>query len=242
VLLLDFDGTLAPFEELPEQVKPYPEVLRVLDEIMEASASRVVIVTGRRLEDVPAALHLKRAAEIWGAHGWQRRMPDGTLVDFETEPAIRRHLAVADTLARALSERGARVERKIASVAVHWRGLDGIAVDAIREALRRDWRPLARAPELEVLEFDGGLELRIRGRHKGSVVETVLAEAGPDAVAAYLGDDTTDEDAFAALRGRGIGVLVRPLMRSTRAHAWLRSPGEVTAFLEQWRDSAGGPR
>ncbi|HYX19436.1 MAG TPA: trehalose-phosphatase, partial [Thermoanaerobaculia bacterium] len=82
--------------------------------------------------------------------------------------------------------------------------------------------------------FDGGLELRPRGFHKGLVVQRAFAEFGTDAAVAYLGDDATDEDAFAALRGRGLPVLVRGAPRRTRADARLRPPDEVLEFLEAW--------
>ncbi len=69
---------------------------------------------------------------------------------------------------------------------------------------------------------------------KGVVVNKVLAGAGAETAAAYLGDDTTDEDAFLAIEGRGLGVLVRRELRRTRAGAWLRLPRELAAFLRRW--------
>ena len=56
---------------------------------------------------------------------------------------------------------------------------------------------------------------------------------------AYLGDDRTDEDAFRALRGRGLSVLVRAEPRETAADAWIRPPEELIEFLRTWRREAG---
>ena len=239
ILLLDYDGTLAPFEPRPERARPYPGVVRLLDDIMAQPASRVVIVTGRRIDGRPPPLGLKRGAEMWGAHGWQRLVPGAPLAAEEPPPGLREALAAAEAGAIALRHWGARVERKPASVAVHWRGLRVLAREAVRQALERRWHAFRRAPELELLEFDGGVELRAPGRHKGVAVDQVLAEAGEggEVVAAYLGDDTTDEDAFAAIEGRGLAVLVRPALRSTRAGLWLRPPRELAAFLQRWRDA-----
>ncbi|MGH9571319.1 MAG: hypothetical protein ACRD4F_16865, partial [Candidatus Angelobacter sp.] len=61
-----------------------------------------------------------------------------------------------------------------------------------------------------------------------------------DVAAAYLGDDLTDEDAFQAINGRGLSVLVRPAWRSTTAQAWLRPPGELIQFLNDWIHACGG--
>ena len=76
------------------------------------------------------------------------------------------------------------------------------------------------------------------GTHKGQVVETVLAESPTDAAVAYLGDDTTDEDAFRVLRGHGLRVLVRDRYRPTEADVWLRPPDELVDFLARWARSA----
>jgi trehalose-phosphatase len=86
-------------------------------------------------------------------------------------------------------------------------------------------------------EFDGGLELRLPGITKGDVVRTVLDESHDEAVSAYLGDDTTDEDAFEAIAGRGLSVLVRPELRPTKAELWLKPPDELFSFLRRWLDS-----
>jgi trehalose 6-phosphate phosphatase len=236
VLLLDFDGTLAPFEARPDRVRPYPGLARLIDDIAARPRSRVVIVTGRRLDGLAPMLGLRHAVEMWGAHGWQRLVPGMPLTVYEPSARARELLALAQARAEPLRQWGARVERKPASVAVHWRGLHVLAREAIREALRRAWHGAARAPELEVLAFDGGIELRARGRNKGDVVNMVLDEAGTDGVGAYLGDDTTDEDAFAAIQGRGLGVLVRPVVRRTHAAAWLRPPRELAGFLHRWRE------
>jgi trehalose 6-phosphate synthase/trehalose 6-phosphate phosphatase len=64
-------------------------------------------------------------------------------------------------------------------------------------------------------------------------VRRLLAESGPDAAVFYLGDDATDEDAFAVLKNRGISVLVRPEPRPSRADWHLVPPAELLAFLDR---------
>jgi trehalose-phosphatase len=107
------------------------------------------------------------------------------------------------------------------------------------------WTPIGREAGLVLHPFDGGLELRAKGWDKGDAVRAVLATEPAGAAAAYLGDDLTDEDAFAALdtlaaegRVRGIGVLVRGERRPTRASAWLRPPEQLLGFLDRWNRSA----
>jgi trehalose 6-phosphate phosphatase len=234
VLLLDFDGTLAPFAADPRTVSPYCGVAQLLDEIMEQPRSRVVIVTGRDLVEQPPPLLLRQAPEMWGAHGWQWRAPGGRPIPLQVPPPAIARLALAAERAQTLARIGARIERKPASVAVHWRGLDAAAEQAVRKALLPAWRGMTRGA-LERVDFEAGAELRVRGRNKGSVVREVLAKT-PGAAAAYLGDDLPDEDAFAAIRGHGCGALVRPSWRRSHATLWLRPPSDLIRFLERWRD------
>jgi trehalose-phosphatase len=138
---------------------------------------------------------------------------------------------------RELSRVGGRVEIKPASVALHWRGTSALAAARMREALPQLWEPLAADGELELLEFDGGMELRARACNKRNAIESVLAETPGDAAVAYLGDDFTDEDAFAAVKARGLAVLVRREFRETAADVWIRPPRELIAFLRSWRDA-----
>ena len=233
VLMLDYDGTLAPFHPRPERAAPYPRVAGLLKDIVHMRSSRVVLVSGRRLADLRGPLTQIRHTEVWGAHGWQRLTAQGERVDFRPGAAAERELQQAEARTRRLGVHGARVERKVASIAVHWRGLPSASAARVREQVSDAW-PRASA-QLERLEFDGGLELRARGRDKGDAVNEVLAECGAGAASAYLGDDQTDEDAFAAMKSRGLAVLVRPALRPTRADLWLAPPEELVGFLERWR-------
>lgn len=236
VLLVDYDGTLAPFHPDPGRAAPYPDVARIVSAIARQPRARVIVVSGRALRDLAAPLAQLNGHEAWGAHGWQRSRAGERTLDFRPNASQLERLDQADAKARSLQPLGARVERKPASVAVHWRGLDPVSIEAVRERLQRAWSPY-EGDGLESLAFDGGEELRASGRTKGSAVQQVLAES-PHAVCAYLGDDSTDEDAFTAVRPRGLGVLVRPALRPTRASLWLEPPHELVEFLERWRACA----
>jgi trehalose-6-phosphatase len=66
----------------------------------------------------------------------------------------------------------------------------------------------------------------------------VLSETAAGGQIAYLGDDLTDEDAFRALKPRGLAVLVRAVLRDTSADVWIRPPRGLLHFLERWRDAS----
>ena len=83
-----------------------------------------------------------------------------------------------------------------------------------------------------------GLELRHPGRSKGDVMRELLEEQPSGTISAYVGDDETDEDAFRALAGRGLAVLVAEQPRETAAEHVIPHEG-VGPLLEAWLEQAG---
>jgi trehalose 6-phosphate phosphatase len=239
VLLLDYDGTIAPFSAHRDQAFPYPTVPELIDCIMSTCQTRVALISGRSAREVPALLGLKPHPEIWGGHGVERLMPDGRYSAMPISGEIQR---VLDDVEMWISEQGLVqfAELKHGAVAVHWRGLDQSEIEEVRSKAYRVLWPFARQANLLLDEFDGGLELRPRNRSKADAVRTILAEAGDEPAVAYLGDDATDEDAFRFLNGKGLTALVRPTYRTTAAQIWLRPPEEVVQFLADWIRACGG--
>jgi trehalose-phosphatase len=134
------------------------------------------------------------------------------------------------------------METKPGCVAIHWRSLTPRNAEAAKSAAYNSFAPLVGVQGLRIQEFDHGIELRARECNKGRVVESVLKELGGEAAVAYLGDDATDEDAFRALHGKGITILVRPTYRFTAAQFWLRPPDELIWFLKDWIHACRGDR
>jgi len=233
-LFLDYDGTLAPFKSNPGEALPYPGVRELITRIMERSDTRLVIVTGRWTRDLIPLLGLRNLPEIWGSHGLERFKMDGS---YEISPMDERAVQGLATADEWIEKKGLlhRCEKKPGCLALHWRGLTESSVLELKNAVAPNWRHLSGAMGLDLIEFDGGIELRVPARNKGDAVESVLDEIRWDGTAAaYLGDDSTDEDAFRVLKGKGIGVLVRKQFRPTAADLWIRPPGELLDFLSSW--------
>jgi trehalose 6-phosphate phosphatase len=233
LLMLDYDGTLAPFRKNPKEALPYPGISQVLQEIVRAGKTRVVIVSGRNATDIIPLLDIEPHPEIWGLHGLQRLKPDGsTELPPLDERTISELAAAEDWLHYQHLQHSA--EFKTGSIAVHWRGLPETEAEEVRGRVLLGWTPLAKYAHLDLLEFDGGVEIRAHKADKGAAVHTILGEMNPGIPAAYLGDDTTDEKAFQAVNGRALSVLVRPGWRPTAARLWLSPPEEVLDFLTRW--------
>ena len=233
LLMLDYDGTIAPFRKNRDEALPYPGFSLLLQEIICTRRTRVVIISGRDANEIVPMLRIEPRPEIWGLHGLQRLNPDGSVELSPLDQATIEALAAAENwlLYQNLQE---TAELKIGSIAVHWRGLGECEAESLKCRVILGWKPIARRCHLHLMEFDGGIEIRARDADKGDAVRTIMNEMHPDIPAAYLGDDTTDEHAFEAMNGRGLSVLVRPRYRATAAQMWLKPPFEVFDLLAQW--------
>ncbi len=233
ILLLDYDGTLAPFREERNQAEPYPGIRYRLKQLLDLKSTRVVIISGRWSKHLIPLLGLAEIPEIWGSHGAERVMPDRSIQLVELNEEVIKGLTEADHWGESegLAD---TMERKPAGLAFHWRGLDTSRAERIRQRIEEHWINRVARHRLELHEFDGGVELRAADVSKGQAVQKILEEAPDDAMVAYLGDDLTDEDAFKALDGRGLRVLVRKDYRDTDADVWIRPPEELLDFLDHW--------
>ncbi len=232
LLVLDYDGTLAPFTTHRDDAILYPGIAPILLDL-QRQGTRIAFVTGRPAEELARRLPLS-AVEIFGAHGHEHLAADGTLTRAPLTPPAREWLDEAAARIGALGFAGA-LERKHGTVAIHWRREDQDG-QARLMALAADLTQ-GLPEELHGLPFDGGYEFRTRGRDKGTAI-AALSARHPQAIMAYLGDDLTDEDAFAALPHDGLAVLVRAEPRPSRAHLWLRPPDELRGFLSAWMAAA----
>jgi len=239
LLLLDYDGTLAPFRVNRFTSRPWAGVRELLAGIQRQGRTRMAVITGRPAGEIAPMLGLDPPLEVWGLHGAERLCPDGRR-ELEQAPAATQ--AKLEELRELLrhDSLGGLFEDKANGVVMHWRGDSRRKAEQIEARTRALFEPLARMEGLALLEFDAGVELRV-GRNKGGAVEAILAEEAAagfgDSPAAYLGDDLSDEAAFWAVNRvgpRGLSVLVRRKWRETAAQAWLRPPGELLGFLERW--------
>ena len=236
-LLLDYDGTLAPFTTDRTRAFPYREIPELVANVMRHK-TRVVLVSGRAATELLFLSGIHPHPEIWGSHGAERLYPDGS---YEVESPSDDQRTGLQIVTRSLRAAGlaSRIETKPAGIAVHWRGLPAEERAWIENNLRTLSTSVVEDYGLMLLPFDGGLELRTSEKTKGDAVNTVLAECGKGVAIAYLGDDQTDENAFRAIKGRGLAILVRPEPRPTMADMWLRPPEELSQFLRDWIGACG---
>lgn len=220
LLFLDYDGTLAPIVDDPAAAYPHPDVPDLLSRL--DARHPVVVITGRHLGDFAALFgNAPPPLRAVGLHGMQEsrlgEAPRHTLSDeaAETLRTMRAQLPPID---------GLRIEEKGPTFAVHYR-----AVADEADALQRLRAWAGTAPDaLEPVWGKKVLELRPAGTSKGVAVRRIAAEH-PDRTPIYLGDDVTDEDAFAVLDAPAVTVKVGE--GETRARYRLPDVEAVVAYL-----------
>jgi trehalose-phosphatase len=235
VLLLDYDGTLAPFRVDRFTARPWAGVRDLLAGIQRQGQTRMAVITGRPAAEIEPMLALDPPLEVWGLHGAERLYSDGRRQLEQAPPATQARLQeLREFLQR--DSLGGLFEDKANGVVMHWRGVSRRKAEQIERRTRELFEPMARMEGLTLLDFEAGIELRV-GRNKGGAVKAILAEAGQHGPVAYLGDDLSDEAAFGAINrlgSRGLSILVRREQRETAAKLWLRPPSELKGFLERW--------
>jgi len=242
LLILDYDGTLAPFRVERMEAVPLPGVSAAIKKIMEMTATTVAIVSGRPISELDQlAPELTSEVVVTGSHGWERRGPTGALHVAERPPEIEGTLDKSRTVAKLSIERmlgnpgKKRLERKAASVAVHTRGLEDALAERLLKEIKNEWGNILAAGT-EIMEFNGGLEIRAKGRDKGAAVRDLLDMYPETDLPVYIGDDLTDEDAFRELSGKGVGIKVGE--GETTASYRLPDCEAVKTFLDNWNKTA----
>jgi trehalose-phosphatase len=233
LLMLDYDGTLAPFHVDRLQAVPYPGVIDRLTALSALPRVRLILVYGRSARELRQLLPPQIKAEIWGSHGreWLGRQDEYKLFALNSVQQEALDQFHREMKALALEH---TLEVKPSSIAVHWRNADGGDQEKIHAAVESIFASLGEVNSLRLLPFDGGMELRTVDRTKGTAVGLIVEHEPGTTPLAYLGDDFTDEDAFLALGDRGHSILVKSAVRASNAHFWLQPPEELLVFLDHW--------
>lgn len=236
-LFLDFDGTLAPIVNKPDKARMPCKIKASLDKLSKKLGPRIAIVSGRAIRDIKNRVGLKGIVYV-GNHGLEI---EGPRLHFcasifpEYKAALER---IKEELSRKISAvKGAFIEDKGLSLSLHF-----------RQASESN-RALAKAIFHEVVIMDkikgiiktksGKMVLEIRppaDTDKGRVVMWLLARQqfayqGKQVLPIYIGDDLTDEDAFKALKNKGITVFVGE-SKDSYAGYYLKNVNEVAEFLK----------
>lgn len=200
LLALGFDGILSPTVSRPSEAKLPEDTYRLLSKLGASSRITLAFLSGRSLPDIQSRVRLPNAYYA-GNHGMEVRGPglntsDGLAVSCRSD--LVDALAFLARCTKRL--RGVYIEDKGLTVTVHWR----LANPGEGATLRELVEVIVQShPRLKVFAGEACWELRARASwNKGDAIRQILTHlhlAAADTI--YIGEEFTDEDAFARLSG-----------------------------------------
>lgn len=223
LIACDYDGTLAPLIDHPAKAEADRAALVALRALVRLPQTHVAVISGRALADLAQKLSAVEGVHLVGSHG----------SEFEpgfASPSFDGSLSLLGRLRESLSgivasSENCWIEEKPSSFALHYRrASDEEAARVLADALRGP----AEWPEVFIRHGKKVLELSVVGTDKGRALAQMRQRCGAGAVI-FLGDDITDEDAFATLAGPDVGVKVG--RGESLAQYRVESPVEVARLL-----------
>jgi trehalose 6-phosphate phosphatase len=237
VLSLDYDGTLAPIAPTPAMAMFPPENREVLEGLAKNPRCTLAVVSGRALTDVKARVGIPDIMYI-GNHGLEAEGPQFYFESLAPPQDKETMVRLKRDLNREIDGiEGVFVEDKGLTLSVHYRLANIEDEPVIQKIVLKTCHPYLAEKKIHLWEGKKVLEVRPsldwdKGKALLWLLERGRVNAEPDdAFPIYVGDDVTDEDAFRAIHGRGIGILVG-LSDLSDAQYYLNGPEEVTDFLK----------
>lgn len=227
LLLLDYDGVLAPFNDNPGAAAPSKTIMTILRRLARDTRTDLVIISGRSHQNLdkwfgklPITLVAEHGSEIrWANGGWTNLLHQPNEWKAVIRPALERH---------ARQTPGALVEEKEHSLVWHYRGASPYHAQKNVVILRSALKSELRMRQLKLYMGNKILEIKSPGVTKGEAVRHLLGE--PYDFIMAIGDDFTDEDMFKALPKQAFTLKVGP--GKTAARYRIKNTTEVQNLLE----------
>ncbi len=224
----DYDGTLAPIRADPDEPSIPNGLADALQELADRPDTQAAIVSGRGLSDLRNRLTLEGVV-LAGNHGLERDNDGERVVAPDVERSLSTIRSICTTLrSEVIAIPGCRVEDKGLTLTVHVRETPPERVDEVRNIVVET---AAAHPDVRLTEGKQVFEIRPATDHdKGTTMNQLESAVPDDWITLYLGDDTTDEDAFEAIQPEGIGIHVGT--DETQATYRIPSQRDVPAFVD----------
>ncbi|MFQ6129399.1 MAG: trehalose-phosphatase [Candidatus Hadarchaeaceae archaeon] len=234
LLLLDYDGTLTPIVERPELAILSSDMKELLKGVSRHYT--LGIISGRSLADVRRIVGLG-GIYYAGNHGFEISGPNVELVKPEAERVRPILVKLCEELRGKLGNiKGAIVEDKGSTVSVHYRLVAEEEFEHLKNIFEKAVGPHIDSGVVKVTQGKKVFEIRPNVEwDKGKAVLWISGVVDPKGklMPIYLGDDRTDEDAFSALKEKGVTILVSEGPVESNAKYFVKNVDEVKIFFER---------
>ncbi|MFH1258198.1 MAG: trehalose-phosphatase [Elusimicrobiota bacterium] len=237
-VFLDYDGTLTPLRKTPKEAVIPKETRKLLADLSKKRKCKLAIISGRALKDLKKTVGIKNIVYS-GNHGLEL---EGRGLKFQS-PISPNFKALVGRIKNGLKEeisdiKGALIEEKGFSLSLHYRLVAKNDLPLLKTIFRKNTASYLKRKQIKIESGKMVWEIRPAIKwDKGKVVLWILAQqksgrTNKSIIPIYLGDDLTDEDAFKALKNKGLTVFVgKP--RPSQAEYYLKNTQEVIKFLKQ---------
>jgi len=238
MLFLDYDGTLVSFKNNPDDVKTPKKIIEIIKNIQKKKNFDIIIITGRTLKDIgeKIPIHHMNYAALHGLHIRKREESRKIITNLS-------HLSsqldsIKNELKSSFSDiKGVVFEDKNLTFAFHYRNVDDELKPLVKNRFSKFYKDRINKDSFHIINGDNVFEIKPKGWDKGKAVDYFYDKNNGCILPIYIGDDTTDEDAFLTLKDKGITVYVKNHSNlQTNASYWLSDPNEVYEFLEYLHD------
>ncbi len=234
LLLFDYDGTLTPIVERPELAILSPDMKELLKRVSQHYT--LGIISGRSLADVKRLVGLE-GIYYAGNHGFKIIGPRVELVKPEAERVRPTLVKLCEELREKLDNiKGAIVEDKGLTASVHYRLVAEEEFVHLKNIFERAVGPHIDSGVVKITHGKKVFEIRPNVEwDKGKAVLWISGVVDPkgELKPIYVGDDQTDEDAFSALKEKGVTILVSEGPIESNAKYFVKNVDEVKTFIEK---------
>lgn len=219
----DFDGTLAPIVNIPAEAAIHRESVVAIKTLEYLPQTHVAIISGRSLSDLSRITTDFEKIHLVGSHGSEFEMGLSESLPQASRELLNSVRERVEALSAGLP--GSNVELKPAAVVFHYRRSDDQAGESAALGLKQE---MSQVAGVYVRQGKKVVELSVIETNKGKALQSLRQRLGATAVV-FLGDDITDEDAFATLAGPDLGVKVGA--EPSIARHRVNDPSAVAKFL-----------
>ena len=233
IFFLDYDGTLVPIRRKPQYAIISPKRRQVLKHLAAQSWAKVYIISGRTLKNVMQLVRVRQLGYA-GNHGFELFDKYLQLNNKKVKAAKKVIAEIYRRLKADLKYKGMILENKTYTLSIHYRMIKKRSVEKFKNDVYNITANYLNKKNIVITTGKKVIEIRPDiAWNKGSIVRWLVTHIkGKSKFPIYIGDDTTDEDAFKALKRSGYTAVVSKTKRKSAARFRLKSTEEVFVFLK----------